>query len=257
MKGYKIFDENLQCRGFQYAVGKTYTHKKEIKFCESGFHFCQNPVHLFNYYSFDPSNRVCEVEALGYSILHGDDKSVCKKIKIIRELSWEDVLKLVNLGIGNSGYYNSGYSNSGYYNSGNYNSGHSNSGFFNTDEPTVRMFNKDTGLKRSEIDIPFIELKITEWIPESAMTEEQKRSDPNFSVKGGTLIRRTYHEAWKKAWGELCEANKQRFLDLPNFDANIFEEITGIQTCQKDVNCDRKEVLIDGKKYKLVEIKEI
>jgi len=227
MKGYKIFDENLQCRGFQYAVGKTYTHKKEIKFCESGFHFCQNPVHLFNYYSFDPSNRVCEVEALGYSILHGDDKSVCKKIKIIRELSWEDVLKLVNLGIGNSGYYNSGYSNSGYYNSGNhnsgyynsgnynsgnynsgnYNSGNYNTGFFNTDEPTVRMFNKDTGLKRSEIDIPFIELVL--WTKETSKI--------------------SYKAAWAKVWQNASRIEKRAFVTLPNFDVKIFEEITGIK----------------------------
>lgn len=40
IKGYKGFDKNLQCRGFQYKVGETFEEKGTIKACESGFHFC-------------------------------------------------------------------------------------------------------------------------------------------------------------------------------------------------------------------------
>jgi hypothetical protein len=160
-----------------------------------------------------------------------------------------------NSGSDNSGDYNSGDRNSGIGNSGHYNSGDHNSGFFNTDEPTVRMFNKDTGKKRSNLVIPYLYLPICEWVHESKMTDEQKKADPQFHIKQGTLIKRTYKEAWAKAWSESSVELKQQFLDLPNFDPAIFLEITGI-----DVSVDKEEtysgkiVEIDGKKYKLQEV---
>ena len=158
-----------------------------------------------------------------------------------------------NSGYRNSGNHNSGGCNSGNYNSGNCNSGHRNSGFFNTDEPNIRLFNKDTTLKRKDIKLPYIDLKLTEWVPESEMTEDQKAADKNFNVKKGTLITRTYKEAWILYWSEASTEDKQMFLDLPNFDAEIFEEITGININKKD-SCEGRVIEIDGKKYKLREV---
>jgi hypothetical protein len=142
-----------------------------------------------------------------------------------------------NSGDWNSGNSNSGYSNSGGYNSGSYNSGNRNSGHFNTNEPTIRLFNKDTGLKRSEIDIPYITLKLTEWDSEKQV-----------------LTTRSYKEAWTLYWTKASKEDKQRFLDLPNFDSRIFEEITGVDVEVAIKSCDGKIVEIDGKKYKLSEV---
>ena len=157
-----------------------------------------------------------------------------------------------NSGDFNSGDHNSGDHNSGDCNSGHHNSGNYNSGFFNTNEPTLRLFNKDSGLKRDEIDLPYIDLKTTEWVSENDMTSEQKKNDPDFHVKGGTLIERTYQEAWQLYWSEASQDDKQMFLDLPNFDASIFKEITGIDV--ESQTCNGKIVEIDGKKYKLTEV---
>ena len=136
VRGYKVFNPDWTCRGFKYVVGETYEHNGDIELCGSGFHFCINPIDCFNYYTFDSNNRVAEVEAIGL-VETGDDKSVTNKIRIVRELDWSEVLKLVNTGrdctgYGNSGDYNSGNKNSGDYNSGYKNSGHQNSGDTNS-----------------------------------------------------------------------------------------------------------------------------
>ena len=161
-----------------------------------------------------------------------------------------------NTGHCNSGHCNSGHSNSGNYNSGNYNSGHCNSGYFNTNEPKVRLFNKDTGLTRDQISIPYIYLPVSEWVHESSMTELEKINNPTYKTTGGYTKTLDYKEAWKAVWGNLKQETKDQFLTLPNFDADIFLEITGIETrtTVKEPSCNGKIVEIDGKKYKLTEI---
>ena len=127
VKGYKVTDKNMQCREFQFELGVEFVHEGPIKICGSGFHFCQQANNCFNYYDFDSNNRVFEVEATGI-VEHGDDKSVTTHIKLIRELSWMEVLVLCNTGKDNTGRGNSGDRNSGDRNSGDRNSGYWNSG---------------------------------------------------------------------------------------------------------------------------------
>ena len=180
MKGYKVFNSDWTCRGYQYEVGKTYEMAESPKCYEMGFHFCKRLVDCFNYYNFDPNNKVAEIEAIG-EIDFNDTNSKCctNKIVILKELKWSEVLDMCNTGKGNSGKCNSGTYNSGYHNSGNYNtgdyntgncnngdynsgchnsgdynsgnynsgdynSGNYNSGICNTNSPKVRMFNHET-----------------------------------------------------------------------------------------------------------------
>ncbi|MFC4355342.1 hypothetical protein ACFO0S_09810 [Chryseomicrobium palamuruense] len=127
VKGYKVFNSDWTCRNFQYEVGGIFENDCPPIICEEGFHFCKRAVDCFNYYPFNPENKVAEVLALGHLDEDGD-KSCTNKIQIVREIPWGELLELVNLGKGNSGHSNSGHSNSGHSNSGNRNSGHSNSG---------------------------------------------------------------------------------------------------------------------------------
>ncbi len=131
MKGYKVFNPDWTCQDFQYEVGKVFEMDKPPVICRQGFHFCKKATDCFEYYSFDPKNKVAEVEALG-EIETKDNKSCTNKIHIIRELSWYEVLDLVNTGRNNSGYMNSGDWNSGDRNSGDMNSGDWNSGDWNS-----------------------------------------------------------------------------------------------------------------------------
>ncbi|WP_275905070.1 DUF7666 domain-containing protein [[Eubacterium] hominis] len=133
VKGYKVFNPNWTCRGFQYEVGKTFEENVIPECCEVGFHFCIKASDCFNYYSFDPENKVAEVTALGdVDCEHEDSKCATNKIRIDRELSWQEVLEIVNTGKGCTGLCNSGNRNSGDCNSGDCNSGDCNSGDCNS-----------------------------------------------------------------------------------------------------------------------------
>ena len=95
---YKAFDENFRCRNFQYEVGKEYEIKGEIKCCERGFHACESPMEVFDYYDMFNS-RFAEVEQSGQIDKEDDNKStkICSsRIKIKAELKLADI---INIGI--------------------------------------------------------------------------------------------------------------------------------------------------------------
>lgn len=97
VKGYKVFDPDWTCRGFRYEVGKTFEEDVMPKCCEAGFHFCKELKDCFNYYPFNPDNKVAKVIALG-EIDEASNNSKCctNKIQIVEEISWEDVLRNLN-----------------------------------------------------------------------------------------------------------------------------------------------------------------
>lgn len=91
MKGYKVFNSDWTCRGFQYEVGKTYEMEDEPIICKQGFHFCTDPKDCFRYYDFWGDIKIAEIEALGdIDREHMGGKCCTNKIKIIRELSLKD-----------------------------------------------------------------------------------------------------------------------------------------------------------------------
>ena len=84
MKAYKGTDIQLQCNGFQYEVGKDYSHCGDIELCKSGFHGCKNPLDVLKYYNLIDS-KFLEIEQSGKTKTSGD-KTVSSKIKIKTEL---------------------------------------------------------------------------------------------------------------------------------------------------------------------------
>ena len=131
VKGFKVFNPDWTCnpngKSFQYAVGGTYEEDVKPMVCDRGFHFCEKAADCFNYYKFNPENKVAEVLALGEVDTDGT-KSCTNKIQIVREIPWAELLEIVNTGKGCTGLCNSGNRNSGDWNSGNWNSGNRNSG---------------------------------------------------------------------------------------------------------------------------------
>lgn len=129
--GYKVFNPDWTCRGKVYTCPGIFEEDVEPIVCESGMHFCKKAIDCFNYYSFDPRIHIAEVIAHG-TVVGYNDKCCTNKLEIVREISWTELLELVNVGEGNTGIGNSGYFNSGYYNCGSRNSGHYNSGCWNS-----------------------------------------------------------------------------------------------------------------------------
>ena len=135
VKGFKVFNPDWTCnpngKPFQYAVGGTYEEDVIPMVCDRGFHFCEKAADCFNYYQFNPENKVAEVLALGEVDTDGT-KSCTNKIQIVREIPWAELLEIVNTGKGCTGLCNSGNRNSGNRNSGDCNSGNRNSGDWNS-----------------------------------------------------------------------------------------------------------------------------
>ena len=75
IKGYKGFDKDMTCRGFQYESGKDYTYDGDIECCRSGFHFCENPLEVLSYYP-PATSRFCEVEGSGNIDGENDDSKI-------------------------------------------------------------------------------------------------------------------------------------------------------------------------------------
>lgn len=90
IKGFKGFDKDLKCRGFQYEVGKEYEQKGKIFCCGNGFHFCENPFDVLNFY-YPKDSRYCEVEGEG-EIDRSTKKVAVSHIHIGNELNWNDFI---------------------------------------------------------------------------------------------------------------------------------------------------------------------
>lgn len=98
IKSYKGFDKDFKCKDFQYEVGKEYEIEGEIKCCERGFHACESPMEVFDYYDM-LNSRFAEVEQSGQIDKKDDNKStkICSsRIKIKAELNLADI---INIGI--------------------------------------------------------------------------------------------------------------------------------------------------------------
>lgn len=246
VKGFKGFNQDLTCRGFQYEIGKTYEYDGNIELCSQGFHFCRKLQDVHQFYDLKTS-RICEIEADG-KIDNDDIKSVCSRIRIVRELSREEVDAAVNTGKDNtglfnsgdrnsgnrnSGYCNSGNGNSGYGNSGDYNSGDYNSGYFcacnnssgvfMTKKITYEAFNKQLTKKEYDALINSEGFKILQRFRLYSFKARTEKDGQKH------IVHLSYKASWRMFWQGLTPEQKLTIKRMPHFDTNVFYEITGIK----------------------------
>ena len=146
-----------------------------------------------------------------------------------------------NTGDRNTGDWNTGDNNTGDWNTGNWNTGNNNTGYFNIDEPKVRIFWKETDIKKEDIIFPdFCYFNLTKWINELDMTKEEKEADKNeyYKTIWGYLKSYKYKDAFQNSYNKLSEKEKEKqtkqLKKLPNFCPKIFKEISGIDINEKE-----------------------
>jgi hypothetical protein len=137
-----------------------------------------------------------------------------------------------NTGDGNTGHRNTGDRNTGHNNTGDWNTGHRNTGYFNFLSPeNILVFEKE--YKYSdwiELNLPScLYFNTKEWIDYSNMTEEEKEKHPSSKTSGGYLKTLEYKEAFIKSLQNASKEEIEQIKNLPNFDADIFEKISGFR----------------------------
>ena len=117
---------------------------------------------------------------------------------------------------------------------GDWNSTNYSTGFFNSVEQNIFLFNKPTSMSRDEIhSLKGIQIlnwnfENSWWIYSVNMSDDEKKSNPKYETTGGYLKTVDFKTACKMMWENLSENERQEVMKLPNFDSNIFYEITGI-----------------------------
>ena len=314
VKGYKVFRPDWTCspegNAKQYTCPGKFEEEGGLGVCGHGMHFCQTAADCFNYYDFDSNNKVAEVIAYGEVLTEGD-KSCTDKLEIVREIPWDEVLRIVNLGKNCTGYCNTGdrntgdcntgYRNTGNRNTGNRNTGNRNTGgcntgdrntggwntgdrntgdcntgyrntgdmntgdwntgdcntgdrntgdrntgdwnkssfntgCFNTEEQKIMLFNKPSDMTYREwmnSDARYllnqIPKNVVELVYEEDMTDEEKLANPTYETTGGYLKVLDESECGQLWWDGLPDRQKNIIKAIPNFDANIFQQCTGIE----------------------------
>ena len=225
IKGYKVFNKDWTCRGFQYTCPGIFEEKITPAVCDRGFHFCEKASDCFEYYSFNPENKVAEVIALGE--VNSDGKKSCtNKIQIVREVAWDEVLRIVN----------EGKDCTGLCNTGDWNRPSFNTGCFMTEEPKISMFNKpsewtyqDWMQSDARYLLNQISKDVVEWVYSEDMSDEEKAEHPTHETTGGYLKVLDESECGQLWWDGLTNHQKDIIMALPNFDADVFEQCTGIK----------------------------
>ena len=151
IKGFKVFRPDWTCspngNTKQYTCPGKFEEEGELDICNHGMHFCQTAADCFNYYSFNSKNKVAEI--IAYGDVRTDGYELCtNKLEIVREIPWDEVLRIVNIGKKCTGLCNAGDNNTGNRNTGNSNTGNWNTGDRNTGMVCTGLcntWNRNTG----------------------------------------------------------------------------------------------------------------
>ena len=104
-----------------------------------------------------------------------------------------------------------------------------------TIEPTIMMFNKPTRVTYSQWRnsaafylLDQIPRNVVEYVYSINMTNMEKKAHPEYKTTGGYLKVLDESDVAQKWWDSLSDSDREIIYNIPNFDADIFKECTGI-----------------------------
>ena len=123
-------------------------------------------------------------------------------------------------------------------------------------QKNLMMFNKSITQEEYDTQIKYLKdkdfkLPIAKWVEYKDLSKDEQ----TITAKqlGGLLKTLSYKDAWKQMWDEMKQEDRNFFTTLLNFDAEIFEDITGIRIeAETSLSGKEVEVKLDGKVYKAI-----
>ena len=274
IKSYKAFEYDWTCRGIAYGgVGSETSIQGELIMCKHGIHSCRRISDVIKHYPLLQSYRYAEIKNYGKILEAGEDRKICSsKIKILRELSFDEVLKVLekeNTGVdNNSDGVNNSYSvnsSNGVAHSGGVSfsngldhshgvshskgvecsngvdhshgvshsygvkssNGVTNALFLVDKKESFSIFGKEVNEDRFNSVYNEINNLNGGWYPKFDNVYELY-----FKVGGNwekTPLYRVEENNNTTAWADMPKETIDYIKSLPEFDANMFKKITGIE----------------------------
>ena len=180
-------------------------------------------------------------------------------------------------GDSSTGYWSTGDSSTGNYSTGKYSTGDWSAGKYSTGDWSISdystghfstvdysgfgAFDKPcTPEEWDEASKPgYMYFDLTKWVDEDHMTETEKEEHPEYKTTEGFLKVYDYKEAWQNAWDGASDEEKKQTFELPNFDAEVFKKITGIDVYAwkypsiANEKSKPDEITVNGVRYKKID----
>ena len=112
-------------------------------------------------------------------------------------------------------------------------------------QKNLMMFNKPITQEEYDTQIKYLNAKnfklpIAKWVEYKDLDKDEQTATTK--QLGGLLKTLSYEDAWKKMWSEMKQENRNFFRTLLNFDADIFEKITGIKIDEEAEEMTLKQI---------------
>ena len=252
MKAFKALNNDWTCNSFKFEVGKEYEHPGTVKMCESGFHACISPADILKYYDLIQYNKFAEVECEGVVGPQSDcSKIAAKKIRIVKELSFEEMVAAIknfdykkmlagensqSSSVSSSDGVRSSYGVSSSYGvrssdgvSSSYgvlkSFGVHKSLFVANRKMKPKIFKTKVSEERFDVVMAELKNKVGSWSP--TFNNLRALYLANGGVWKKVPVQNAAEISRDEAWADMPKAAIEYLKSLPEFHAELFEEITG------------------------------
>ncbi len=241
MKAYKVFENDWTCKGFKYEIGKTYKIEGNLEMCNNGFHACKELHNCFKFYPLVPWQKFAEVELSG-KVLGENEEKCAEKITIVKEIQFGEIANLIKNQLSDGVNRSDGVNESDGVNRSdgvNLSDGVNRSyGILNcygvdralflaNKKRTYTIFGVEVDEERFNSVYADLQNHLNGWYPQftnlNLLYLQSGRDWKKTPIPNAEEIQK------EEAWKDMPVAAISYVKSLPEFDADMFYEITGIK----------------------------